>query len=173
VALPRACQRAIAGLIGRSVSTASREIARSGGRDAYRAAAAKYAAWDRGRRPKPSRLASNPALLDDVRGRLEEDWSPEQIAAWLRRERPTDPTRWVSHETIYRTIDLAGRRALGARAARRLRSGRSLRHPGRVRDSHGRGQLRNMVSIRAALVGSTLVRSPVVALCARLSRGDS
>ena len=140
--------RAIAALIGRSASTVSREIARNGGRDAYRAAAAEAAAWDRGRRPKPSRLASNPALLADVRGRLEEDWSPEQIAAWLRREHPTDPTRWVSHETIYRTIYLAGRRELGARAARHLRSGRSVRHPRRVRDSHGRGRLQNMVSIR-------------------------
>jgi len=64
--------RAIAALIGRSASTVSREIARHGGRDAYRAAAA--AAWDRGRHPKPSRLASSPALLADVRGRLEEDW---------------------------------------------------------------------------------------------------
>ena len=91
---------------------------------------------------------SRAALLADVRGRLEEDWSPEQIAAWLRREHPTDPTRWVSHETIYRTIYLAGRRELGARAARHLRSGRSVRHPRRVRDSHGRGRLRNMVSIR-------------------------
>jgi len=161
--------RAIAALIGRSASTVSREIARNGGRDAYPAAAA----WDRGRRPKPSRLTSNPALLADVRGRLEEDWSPEQIAAWLRREHPTDPTRWVSHETIYRTIYLAGRRELGARAARHLRSGRSVRHLRSVRDSHGRGRLRNTVSIRAALLGSALVRSPVVALYARLSRGDS
>jgi len=30
----------------------------NGGRDAYRVAAAEAAAWDRGRRPKPSRLAS-------------------------------------------------------------------------------------------------------------------
>ncbi len=43
--------RAIAALIGRSASTVSREIARNGGRDAYRAAAAEAAAWDRGRRP--------------------------------------------------------------------------------------------------------------------------
>jgi len=163
--------RAIAALIGRSASTVSREIAHNGGRDGYRAAEA--AAWDRGRCPKPSRLASNPALLADVRGRLEEDWSPEQIAAWLRREHLTDPTRWVSHETNYRTIYLAGRRELGARAARHLRSGRSVRHPRKVRDSHGRGRLRNTVSIRAALLGSTLVLSPVVALYARLSRGDS
>jgi hypothetical protein len=43
------------------------------------------------RRPKPSRLAPNPATPADVQRRLEEDWSPEQIAAWLRREHPTDP----------------------------------------------------------------------------------
>ena len=88
MALPRACQRAIAALIGRSASTVSREIARNGGRDAYRDAAAEAAAWDRGRRPKPSRLASNPALLADVRGQLEEEWSPEQIAVLSCCSRP-------------------------------------------------------------------------------------
>ena len=50
--------RAIAALIGRSASTVSREIARSGGRDAYRAAAAEAAAWDRGALPQtvPARV---------------------------------------------------------------------------------------------------------------------
>ena len=133
MALSRACQGAITALIGRSASRVSREIARNGGRDAYRAAAAEAAAWDRGRCPKPSRLASNPALFAEVRGRPEVDWSPEQIAAWLRREHPTHPTGWVLHETIYRTIYPDGRRELGARVARRLRSGRSVRRPARNR----------------------------------------
>jgi IS30 family transposase len=141
--------RGIAALLGRSPSTVSREIARNGGRAAYRAAPADSAAWERARRPKTSCLASNAALRADVRDRLEEDWSPEQIAAWLRREHPANPSRWVSHETIYRTIYVAGRRELGSRASRHLRSGRSVRQPRIVRDSHGRGQLRNMVSIHA------------------------
>lgn len=111
-----------------------------------RAAAADGAALARARRPKSTRLAINPLLLADVRGRLEQDWSPEQIAAWLRREHPTDRSRWISHETIYRPIDVAGRRELGPRAARRRRGGRTMRHPRLVRGRHGHGRLRNLNS---------------------------
>lgn len=84
-----------------------------------------------------------------VRLKLEQDWSPEQIAAWLRKQHPTDRARWISHETIYRSIYVTARQDLGARAARHLRSGRSVRRPRRVRSSQGRGRLRNMTSIYA------------------------
>jgi IS30 family transposase len=79
-----ASARAIAASIGRSPSTVSREIARNGGRTEYRAAAADVSAWERARRPKMSRLASNAELLRLVREKLELDWSPEQIAHWLK-----------------------------------------------------------------------------------------
>ncbi len=107
------------------------------------------AAAERGRRPKPTRLSSDPVLLAVVRAKLELDWSPEQIAARLRRQYPAEPGMRVSHETIYRSIYVASRGELGARAARHLRSGRSVRRPRRVQVSHGRGRLRNMTSIRA------------------------
>jgi IS30 family transposase len=147
--------RAIAARIGRSASTVSREIARNGGRERYRATVADNAAWERARRPKPSRLSSNPALLAVVRERLEEDWSPEQIAVRLKRVHPDAASMRVSHETIYRTISLAGRRELGPRPAGHLRSGRSVCHVRRVKQSHGRGVLRNMVSIRQRPVAVT------------------
>lgn len=141
--------RAIAARLGRSPLTVSREIRRNGGRGRYRAAAADAAAVDRARRPKPTRLGSAPVLLAAVRSKLELDWSPEQIAVWLRRQHPTEPSLWVSHETIYRSTYVAARDELGARAAHHLRSGRSVRRPRRVRSSHGRGRLRNMTSIHA------------------------
>ncbi|MFD7919775.1 helix-turn-helix domain-containing protein [Streptomyces sp. NPDC059740] len=47
---------------GRSPSTISREIARNGGRDRYRAASADAAAYERGRRPKQAELPQQPAL---------------------------------------------------------------------------------------------------------------
>ncbi|MEV6702461.1 helix-turn-helix domain-containing protein [Streptomyces sp. NPDC051453] len=53
--------RQLAQRLGRSASTVSREIARNGGRDRYRAASADAAAYARGRRPKqakPSRAAT-------------------------------------------------------------------------------------------------------------------
>lgn len=141
--------RAIAAKLGRSPSTISREIRRHGGRSTYRAATAEVAAIERGRRPKPTRLASDPVLLAVVRAKLELDWSPEQIAAWLRLQHPTNPGMRVSHDTIYRFIYIAARTELGARPARHLRSGRSVRRPRRVQVSHGRGRLRNMTSIHS------------------------
>lgn len=141
--------REIASSVGRSPSTVSREIRRNGGRSTYRAAAAELAAIERGRRPKPTRLASDPALLAVVRAKLELDWSPEQIAVWLRRQYPTEKAMRVSHETIYRSIYVTSRSELGSHAARHLRSGRSVRRPRRVQVSHGRGRLRNMTSIHS------------------------
>jgi hypothetical protein len=54
--------RMIAAGLGRSASTVSREIARNGGRGAYRAQTADLAAWQRARRPKRTRLAADPVL---------------------------------------------------------------------------------------------------------------
>jgi IS30 family transposase len=39
-----------------------------------------------------------------VAEKLAAAWAPQQIAGWLVREYPNDPTMRVSHETIYRTL---------------------------------------------------------------------
>jgi IS30 family transposase len=141
--------RTIAAELGRSASTVSREITRNGGRDEYRAQTADQAAWRRARRPKQTRFGADPVLCGEVLSKLSVDWSPQQIAVWLRHEHPADPSRWVSHETIYRTVFHAAHTELGARPAKHLRSGRSIRHPKIARPrSQGQGRLRNMVSIR-------------------------
>ena len=93
----------------------------------YRAVEAEAAAARRSRRPKRTRLSTDASLVAVVREKLEEDWSPEQIAAWLRRAHPLDPNQWISHETIYRSIYVTNRRELGPHAFRHLRSRRSLR----------------------------------------------
>lgn len=62
--------RQLAKRLGRSPSTVSREIARNGGRDRYRAASADDAAYARGRRPKQAKLAQRPAL----RALVEASW---------------------------------------------------------------------------------------------------
>jgi transposase, IS30 family len=85
--------RLIVRRIARPSSTVSREICRNGGRDAYRALAADAAAFDRARRPKVSKLAANTKLRGVVSDKLDDDWSPQQIAQWLRREHPGDPLR--------------------------------------------------------------------------------
>lgn len=139
--------RAIAEGLGRSASTVSREIARNSGRDAYRATVADERARVEARRSRVPRLASDERLRAVVLSRLELDWSPQQIAAWLRREHPHEPGMWVSHETIYRAVYLPASRNLPKSTYQRLRSGRTMRRPRLVKRSHGRGHLRDMVSI--------------------------
>ena len=140
--------RSIAGRIDRPSSTVSREIGRNGGRDAYRALAADAAAFDRARRPKVSKLAANTELRGVVAAKLEDDWSPQQIAQWLRREHPGDAAMWVSHESIYRDVYMPSRNVFNASMFHRLRGGRSIRRPLGKRFSYGRGQIRNTISIR-------------------------
>jgi hypothetical protein len=140
--------RMIAGRIDRPSSTVSREIARNGGRDAYRALVADAAAFQRARRPKLSKLAANPELRDVVADKLDDDWSPQQIAQWLRREFGGDAAMRISHESIYRDLYMPSRKVFDANMFHRLRSKRSIRRPRGKKRSHGRGQIRNMVSIR-------------------------
>src|SRR4029077_18088892 len=91
--------RSIARLLGRSPSTVSREIARNGDYDRYRAALADENAWIRARRPKRCKLANNGWLRQAVVQKLRSNWAPEQIAGWLKRTHPEDEYYQVSHET--------------------------------------------------------------------------
>jgi IS30 family transposase len=139
----------IAERLGRSKSTITREIARNGGRSAYRASEADALAWERARRPKPCRLATNPELRYLVAGKLSAYWSPGQIGGWLKQEYPTEPSMRVSHETIYRTLFVQARGALKKELIAHLRRVRRLRRPNGVPHSSGlRGQIVDAVSIR-------------------------
>ena len=80
--------RSMARLLSRSPSTVSREVHRNGGYDRYRAAAADAEAWVRSRRPKRCKLANSPWLRQVVSRKLRLNWSPEQIAGWLKRGHP-------------------------------------------------------------------------------------
>ena len=91
--------RSIAALLGRAPCTVSREIKRNGGQESYRASRADQSAWDRGRRPKTCKLAQNRALAHIVAGKLQLQWSPEQIAGWLKQTYPDDTSCQVSPET--------------------------------------------------------------------------
>jgi DNA-binding CsgD family transcriptional regulator len=119
--------RSIAKLLGRSPSTVSREMSRNGGNDRYRATVADENAWARSRRPKCCKLATNPRLRQAVAGKLRLDWSPEQIAGWLKRTHPEDECNQVSHETIYRSLFVQARGVLKKELLSHLRSKRSMR----------------------------------------------
>jgi len=141
--------RSIAGQLHRAPSTISRELRRNGGWGRYRAAAADKRAWDRALRPKPCKLARHEELRQLVAARLSENWSPEQIAGWLRHTYPDDEAYQVSHETIYRSLFVQARGVLKKDLQAHLRSGRAIR---RSRHATGkgdsRGSLADMISIR-------------------------
>ena len=103
--------RSIAGQLGRSPSTISREINRNGGYDRYRATRADKDAWKRARRRKPCKLAINATLKRVVAAKLLLNWSPEQIAGWLKRAYPGSECNHVSHETIYRSLFSSSQRS--------------------------------------------------------------
>jgi IS30 family transposase len=141
--------RSIARLLDRSPSTVSKEISRNGGYDRYRAAQADEKAWDRARRPKRCKLANNPRLRQAVAGKLRLNWSPEQIAGWLKRTHPEDGSCHVSHETIYRRLFVQARGVLKKELLGHLRSKRTIRRSKRAgRDGDRRGQIKDLVSIR-------------------------
>ncbi|HSP65088.1 MAG TPA: IS30 family transposase [Candidatus Deferrimicrobium sp.] len=137
---------AIAGGIGVRVSTVSREIGGRAARGQYNAEAAHQLARRRALRPKLSKFERNAVLRERVLDDLELWWSPQQIAARLRRDFPTDPEMWVSHETIYKSLFVQGKGALRREVAACLRSGRATRRP-RALSGRPRGILPNTVPI--------------------------
>jgi IS30 family transposase len=141
--------RAIAARLGRCASTVCREVNRNSGRRNYRAQKAEVQALKRTRRPKRCLLAIDERLRDVVARKLREDWSPEQISGWLKREYPDDEAMRISHETIYRTLFVQARGALKRELLAQLRSRRMMRK-GRHASTRGqpRGQIKEAVSIR-------------------------
>ena len=140
--------RAIASALARAPSTISREILRNGGRHRYRALDADARAWQEAKRPKVCRLASSARLRAVVTAKLEAKWSPVQIAGWLMREYPDDPSMRVSHETIYRSLFVQARGALKRELTAHLRTRRPMRRSKRSTTAgQTRGQIIDAVSI--------------------------
>lgn len=135
---------AIAGALGRSPSTVSREVKANGGADGYRAWFAHRRARSQAQRPKPFKLRQGP-LLSEVSERLRQLWSPDEIAHRLRLDHPDEPEMRVSHETIYQSLFVQGRGELRRELARCLRSGRTQRRSQGAVD--GRGHMPGMVMI--------------------------
>ena len=140
---------AIASELGRAKSTVSREIERNGGTVRYRAAQADKCAWDRARRPKRCKLALNRRLARRVAIKLKQNWSPQQIAGWLKEENAGDEDKQVSHETIYQSLFIQARGALKKELTAHLRSQRTIRRSKHSRTKGvGQGQIKDIVSIR-------------------------
>ena len=147
--------RSVATQLGRAPSTISREIKRNGGQECYRASQADQAAWDRANRPKTCKLAENRALAHIVADKLQSQWSPEQIAGWLKRTYPSDENYQVSHETIYRSLFIQARGVLKKELLQHLRRTRAMRrsrHYTQKTDNHGKITEAVSISERPATV---------------------
>ncbi len=88
----------ISTILGRHKATISRELRRNKGLRGYRPKQAQELALGRRKNKPKARLCSS--HWDRVKELLKEDWSPEQISHWLRREENIK----ISHEWIYRFV---------------------------------------------------------------------
>ena len=115
--------RQIAAGLDRAPSTIARELKRNGSRTlGYQPRYAEQQA--RARRWRGPKLDRDPVLRAQVLGRLQQGWSPEQVAGRLARD---TGHRVISHETIYRFIDAQIRRTKDYTWRHFLPQGRSKR----------------------------------------------
>ena len=140
--------RAMTRALDRSVSTITRELARNSvGELPYGSHTAQVACVERRLSARPvGKLDFDGVGWGAVRTMLSWKWSPQQIAATLKRVFPDQPERHVSHETIYTAIYAQPRGELRRQLVACLRHGHSTRMP-RTRGQDRRGQIPEMVSI--------------------------
>lgn len=93
--------REIARRLKRSPSTVSEEIKRNSYKGHYVAIHAQAVTEERKDRARKSHPLKNSQTYAYVLEKLREDWSPEQIAGRLRKEKGKTA---ICHETIYRFI---------------------------------------------------------------------
>jgi IS30 family transposase len=126
--------------MGRAASTVSRELARNAGprTGAYQPERAHRLAWERQRRPKPSKLARDPLLRGQVQQLLDKRYSPQQASGRLTVLHPDDPAMRVSHESIYQSIYLYPRGELRRELKACLRTGREVRRRRGRREVRGK-----------------------------------
>lgn len=141
--------RAVAGRVGRSPSTISRELRRNvdaaGGR--YRPFTAQRLAVERRARPGRGKLRHDDELRGFVQARLGQRWSPEQICHDLPEQFPARPERHLVPETIYQAIYRSGPDRLCRELPRVLRSRRRRRRPRRRPDARRPGRLVEMTML--------------------------
>ena len=133
-------QRRIASRLGRSAPTICREVKRNAEprTGQYQPERADRLAWERQRRPRPSKLSGNPALRERVQGMLDRRYSPEQASGRIKAMHPDDPSMAVSRETIYQSVYVCPRGELKRELKASLRSGREIRRRRGRRERRGK-----------------------------------
>jgi IS30 family transposase len=136
----------IARQLGRHPSTIRRELKRFGPRTQYSPLLAQKDAKKKRKIPRTRKKLANEALWGIVQDKLRCQWSPEQVAHWLKNEYAGDMSKQVSHETIYTYLYTLPRGELRKELIAQLRQGERGRQR-RKRDTDRRGQIPNMLSI--------------------------
>jgi IS30 family transposase len=130
-------QTKIAAVIGVNKSTISRELRRNRGQRGYRPKQAHQFAQQRRRASVHNHISTE--TWTRIEEKLREDWSPEQVSVWLKKN--TDTT--VSHEWIYQYIYMD--KQAGGDLHKHLRCQKKRRK--RAGDYDRRGKIPNQVSI--------------------------
>ena len=141
------------------LGTVSRELRRNAKRpERYRAAIAQWRAQQRAKIARRPRKLSDGWLRRYVSQRLRQGWSPQQIAARLRRYYPEDMGKRLGHETIYGAIYIVARGELRRTLIGCLRQHRKV-STAIAPAAHKRGEIANRTSIgvRPAEVQARLV----------------
>jgi IS30 family transposase len=134
--------------LGRSTSTITREVKRNTCQaNDYQAHGAQWRHSCRrtAAKPKP-KLHPDGVLWGVVCELLRWKWSPQEIAATLKRAYPQQSQHHVSHETIYSAIYAYPKGELRKELIACLRQNRTKRMP-RSRGQDRRGRIAEMVSI--------------------------
>jgi IS30 family transposase len=122
--------RSIARRLERSPSTVSRELRRNvrpHDNGVYDGDLAEARARERSERHRPRRLSLDAELRAVIQEKLELEWSPEQVSAWLRLTYPERRSWHLCHETIYQALYGGPGAGLSRTLTKRLRTGRPLR----------------------------------------------
>lgn len=132
-------QKYIAELLNVSASTISRELRRNLIDGKYIAEEAEVLSYKR-HLHKHKYIKLNNKVKNYIKKKLKEDWSPEQIAGVMKKEK----LDWVSHETIYQYI--YHNKSCGGKLYLKLRH-RNKKYHKRGVEYATRGTIKNRVSI--------------------------
>jgi IS30 family transposase len=113
----------------REASVINGEIARNGGRKGYSGVDAQARACRRPAQATRNKIADTPALLGEVQDLLALGTTPKQIEVALQHRHPDDPSRRVSHETIYDFIYVHSKGRLKKELIAHLRRKKPRRSP--------------------------------------------
>ena len=91
----------IAELMGRHRSTVCRELGRNRGQRGYRPKQAQRLADERRLASRRPHKMDDPNVHQYVQQKLEQYWSPDQIAGRVKRDFRRTPGRWLSDQAIY------------------------------------------------------------------------